>query len=840
MARALALGMALATMLLALACDGGEAPAPTASPPLTATPARTATPTPMATATPIPSPTASPVPTVTLTPTPSPTPTPFPTPTGPAVTVAGPLIVLSDRLDEGEMEGSGARERWVETRRVYVYDVATEQYWAAFDYRHAREGRSYGAHFSAVHPAGTSLIVWSDGQVRRVGLNGYTEAILFEHDWIGDIKASPDGMKVAITYGLHPGQDVFPLNLLVLDATTGAELLHVKMPDPLLAPLRDHWSDCYASDRPATLLLGNWHMDGESLHISGYRCQASSAILTMDGALRILPENWVLSPDLRYALQLGEPVGHHEGLLSLVWNMIEMVAVSTGNVLWTVRSKEGGGLAYYHRGSDRWLRQIFSPDSSHVVLRELNPYPDWRGREGAVNHGDPKIIDVETGEINALNDKTLELLEGNTWSTCTSTRRGLPCMIWHHNRIVWEGAAEWAHYIGIIDTVDALTLRGVTLRDVPGDPVPRASPAREEMEGPLLVYEVRGENEYPAGGGGAIESRRVMVYDEGTGRSWRVLEYPGATQDEWERLWNPRVQTSYGGLVALLDGGVSYLTPDGQTQTRLVDDATTFRVSPDGRKIAVLDRHDEGSIRNSTILVLEFLSGTKILHTTDTEFLPQIEQDSPAVWTVNLFFGENNGWTSDGNSLFLLLSEYSSARIGLLDMNGRFQFFPCKADGSSICFSPDARYIARGYGSDETKYTYGNWRHIHLIDFETDRVLWSLETAGSLQDYHWEWASPNEFAWSSGPHPNVFRFDLRQPGRNAEHAEVSVIDVETGEIEVMDSEEYLARFHPPSRATTDCPPNPAHACRILLDGEVVGEGRWPIIIGFIELDQSLP
>ena len=840
MARALALGMVLATML-ALACGGGVAPAPTPTPTMTAPPARTATP--MATATPIPSPTASPTATVTPTPTPSPTPTPFPTPTGPAVTVAGPLIVLSDRLDEGEMEGSGARERWGETRRVYVYDVGTEQYWSAFDYRHAREQQGYGAHFSAVQPAGTSLIVWSDGQVRRVGLNGYTEAILFEHDWIGDIKVSSDGMKVAITYGLHPGQDVFPLNLLVLDATTGAEILHVKMSDPILAPLRDQWSDCYTYDRPATLLLGNWHMDGESLHISGYECQESSAILTVDGSLRILPENWVLSPDLRYALQLGEPVGYHEGLFSLVWNMIEMVAVSTGNVLWTVRSKEGGGLAYYHRGSAVWLRQIFSPDSSHVVLRELDPYPDWRGREGAVNHGDPKIIDVETGEINALNDKTLELFEGNTWSTCTSTRCGLPCMIWHHNRIVWEGAAGWTHYIGIIDTVDALTLRGVALRDVPRDPVPRASPAREEMEGPLLVYEVRGENEYPAGGGGAIESRRVMAYDEGTGRSWRVLEYPGATQGERERLWNPRVQTAYGGLVALLDGGVSYLTPDGQTQTQLAqtqqaDAATMFRVSPDGRKVAVLDWHYEDSIPNSTILVLEFLSGTEILHTTDTEFLPQIEQDYPAVWLVHLFFGESNGWTSDGNSLFLLLLEYNFSEIGLLDMNGQFQFFPC--EDSSICFSPNARYIARGYGSDETEYTYGNWRHIHLIDFETDRVLWSLETAGSLQWYHWEWASPNRFAWSSGAHPNVFRFDFRRLGWDAEHAEVSVIDVETGEIEVMDSEEYLARFHPPPRATTDCPPNPAHACRILLDGEVVGEGRWPIIIGFIELDQPLP
>ena len=69
-----------------------------------------------------------------------------------------------------------------------------------------------------------------------------------------------------------------------------------------------------------------------------------------------------------------------------------------------------------------------------------------------------------------------------------------------------------------------------------------------------------------------------------------------------------------------------------------------------------------------------------------------------------------------------------------------------------------------------------------------------------------------------------------------ERAEVAVRDVDTGEGEVMDSAEYLARFHPPSRATTACPPHPAKPCDILLDGEVIGEGRWPRIIGFIELD----
>ena len=77
---------------------------------------------------------------------------------------------------------------------------------------------------------------------------------------------------------------------------------------------------------------------------------------------------------------------------------------------------------------------------------------------------------------------------------------------------------------------------------------------------------------------------------------------------------------------------------------------------------------------------------------------------------------------------------------------------------------------------------------------------------------------------------------MSSASNEAERADISVLDITTGEIEVMDSADYLARFHPPPRATTECPENPAQPCKILLDGEVVGEGRWPRIIGFIELD----
>ena len=73
------------------------------------------------------------------------------------MTVRGPLLVLSERV--GAEEETDDRE--VELRRIVVYDVGADRYWTAFEYRNVRMGSSVG--LSAVQPAGTSLIVWSEG-----------------------------------------------------------------------------------------------------------------------------------------------------------------------------------------------------------------------------------------------------------------------------------------------------------------------------------------------------------------------------------------------------------------------------------------------------------------------------------------------------------------------------------------------------------------------------------------------------------------------------------------------------------------------------------------------------
>ena len=211
-------------------------------------------------------------------------------PTGPAVSVVGPLLIISERV--GAEEASDDHE--TEIRRVSLYDVGTDKYWSAFDHRNVRPTPSSVGR-SAVQRAGTHLVVWSMGQVARVALNGQIETVLFEDAEIRTIEISPDGTKVAVLYG-EPG------TLVVLDATTGAEQLRLGSADPALGPLQH-------GGHTGQLSMGDWHMDGNALSITADDYGADlTAILGLDGSIRVLPGDWSLSPDLRYALKFGQVI----------------------------------------------------------------------------------------------------------------------------------------------------------------------------------------------------------------------------------------------------------------------------------------------------------------------------------------------------------------------------------------------------------------------------------------------------------------------------------------------------------------------------------------------------
>jgi hypothetical protein len=353
------------------------------------------------------------------------------------------------------------------------------------------------------------------------------------------------------------------------------------------------------------------------------------------------------------------------------------------------------------------------------------------------------------------------------------------------------------------------------------------------MVGPLLAYEVHGEYDYRLGEGrrDALPTRRMIVHDEGTGRSWLAF-----THRNLLAYGSPAgaAQRALGGFVAEIGQELVYFAPDGQTHTLYERAPRWFHVSPDGRKLAFSHYPASGA---SHLVVLDLPSGNRTLRLTSDEIVAAVGLDADTGWDVSL--PGAGAWTADSAHIIVAMLEWSDAHgdpaasFVVVTLDGAARSLPCDRP---TCLSPDASYIVRGRDGTGDQYGAYSWWSFDIIDFETDRVLWKTGTPNLLQHYHWEWASPTHFAWSSGGSGTAFIFDGYRLPRGVWRAEVLVRDVTTGEGEVMDSTEYLARFHPPSRATTECPPHPAQPCQILLDGEVIGEGRWPRIIGFIEPD----
>ena len=795
--------------LLAASCVDGDGPTPpgedaTPSPTPTATEAadRVATATPTPTSTPMPPAAASPIRTPAPTPTVTPTPAAVPTPEPPPVTVQGPLLVLSERVGDAPPR----RGDEIETRRVYIYDLAEDRYWAAFDYENPRTriGVAGEESRSAVQPAGTSIVVWSGEQVRRMGLDGVTQAVLFEDDTIRAIRVSPDGAKVAVMHG-EPG------TLLVLDARDGAEVLQVASGDPNLGTLR-------YGGRDGMLNLGDWRADSEAVSVTGGDYsgpRAHTAVLWLDGNIRVLGEGLIVSPDLRYAIQVGRQIAGWPKNHQPYWDRLTVLDVETGDVVWTIAEEQGLQLSLY--------------------------YGPWFGRYVTLDYNATRLLDTETGEIAPRTPGLERQVEGAVISTCglSDSYGSSACYVQHAERVVWEGEFEWTHYLGMVEVPGSIELRGIDPLPVTREIAPPPPPGRDEMVGPLLAYEVHGEYEYRHGEGRPEPraTRRMIIHDEGTGRSWLAFTYQNPLA-HWG--YSPgAAQPALGGFVAEIEQRLIYYALDGQSRTLHERWPEAFRVSPDGRRLAVSHYADsDGTVRvPSDVIVLNLPTGDRALRLTSDEIVAAEGLDPDAAWSVSL--PGAGAWTADSAHIVVGMLDWRdeyhepAESLVVVTLDGAARSLPCDRPA---CLSPDARYIVRGRDGAGREYGPYSWRSFDIIDFETDRVLWTTGTPNLLAHYHWEWASATHFAWSSGGSGGAFIFDGYRLPRGATRAEVSVLDVTTGEVEVMDSAEYLARFHPPSRATTECPPHPAQPCRILLDGEVIGEGRWPRIIGFIELD----
>ena len=801
MTRALLAPLVAMPVLLLLSC--GSEPPPPPPPVATAPTQATATPT-SPSPTPTEAVTATPPLTATTTPTPAPSPpataTPTPEPTPSPVTVTGPLLVFS--------------ETWGSASRVLVYDVDSERYWIALD-----------SPRRAAQVVGTDLVVW-DGErahrVRRISLDGFAEATLVEHEApLNDVLASPDGSRVAL---------LSASTLNVVDGASGQELRRL----PLAELLQD-------LPPPRQRRVGlRWSADSSSLTVSvlgGRRGDWRTVMVPLDGVPWALPGDWYLSPDFRYALRPGEllldvPYSYGEGdHYERLWKEFDVIEVEGGNVLWTVRAKEGDGII---PGRGEWDHESGRFAYFEYVVPFLEgKYADafhsataararWQAQGGADGVA-PRVFDLAAGKSRALSrEEWVEIQGRRAERICGGSEGHQPeCMLAFEGRVVREGRVGSGR---LVELARPMTVRAELMAAPPPLPPPAEPPARGDMVGPLLVYTVRGETEHVVDDQGVDrwhEHTLVMAYDEGAGRDWLLFDHRAELREGIRFRWGtvPTVQVARGGVVLLeagswyheVEGGtVDFLAPDGAAHPLLAESALSgqnvwdIAVSPDAATVAVAFGEatvdiwaGEGFITYSgTLLLFDLPSGRESVR---REFDSQSLQ---SVWGTDGIV-ELGTWRRDGRALSVLRSGYEE--VSLLGVafieDGVFQE-PPEGIHFEQQLSPDFRHAARACVE---------WGEVEIVEYRTGRVLPEPGACPAVAD---EDMTLERFGYGYSDSVNFGAY-LEQYAAVPQRGPEVV-----------------------ARGTTECPENPAHSCRILLDGEVVGEGRWPTIIGIVELEDA--
>ena len=380
--------------------------------------------------------------------------------------------------------------------------------------------------------------------------------------------------------------------------------------------------------------------------------------------------------------------------------------------------------------------------------------------------------------------------------------------------------------------------------------------------GPLLAWSETGGYETEVDAAGAVrfhQLRRVMVYDEGTGRSWRAFDYRYPPPNSVYISPKVQVQIARTGFTIWVEdrwrtGTVQYVTFDG-SETVLVEDSGIRDVllSPSGEKAVIQLGND--SSPSGTLLFFSLPSGVESLRvessgldfgislsgdgydeetSTDLALLrwstEEASLSTTAIIHPDVDLSTQGSWNS--------LQYWGDYRPGVLTLDGSLHALP--EDMEERAPSPDFRHAVRWRteSGEYVAYLDESRTSFDIIEFASGRVLQTLpaEWAGThYSRWAWGWASPTRFAWAPA---NSFDFDLGLPAENCSD-EINVLDIHTGEVETLTGREHLARFQPPAaaeRASVSCPAERIEPCSVLLDGEVVGEGRWADVIGFVELE----
>ena len=140
------------------------------------------------------------------------------------------------------------------------------------------------------------------------------------------------------------------------------------------------------------------------------------------------------------------------------------------------------------------------------------------------------VLDTNAGELLTRTPALERLLGAPVRSSCEEHAgydRAGPCYVQYDGRVVWEGALAWTHYLGLIEVPGDLALEGAAPVAAVRVRTPPGLSSRSPVAGPLLVYEVRGYDEYVAGGSedaAPSPTTRLIAYDAGTRRAWTLFE----------------------------------------------------------------------------------------------------------------------------------------------------------------------------------------------------------------------------------------------------------------------------------------------------------------------------
>ncbi len=802
-----------------------------------------------------------------------------PPPSAPVTTsVAGPLAVFTVPVGETWSDATG----WWATREVYMLDTATDGYWRAFAYQ--------DEYTSWVGMAGTNLVVANARQVRRIGLDGRDETVLFRGEDIGGIVVSPDGAKVAVL------QDDGVLT--VLDVDTGRTLLRRAALAAALLP--DASSPVFA--------LAGWNASSDRIAVAatGYE-RTRTGLFTLEGALQLLPPNaGNLSPDFRYAIQ---PHGEMNGNLlravmpqylddwpwqwGWVWGGFDVIETASGRTVRTATATDDTFFLPGPRpfrsdwqwpawwpGAERFswfemgrrypgtcgydLREEQPPAEGAVTASHSCADPKWiasrdaaaweagRAWEDSTVVG-PRILDVASGEVRelaqpewrrVLTDATRLIARGGCWRN----EDGQECSLFHEGRPVWNGAVE---AVGVIELDEPLRYGPLLLHSAlrPRPATHASAPAREEMVGPLFAWSAAGGYETEVDSAGTRlfhEQRRIVVHDAGTGRSWRVHDY---RFQQREQVWS-----AHGGFVVWSGDALRYVTPDGQARTLLVDDrAMNVRRSPSGGKVIVTLGPESYRSSDVTLAVFALPSGEELLRVESTE--PRFEKIPEGFNFSDPFLATPDaivplGWNA-GETAFSIACGDCPGPFGTLGLgDGELTVLPPETlDRGSIpadddaALSPDFRYVATG--RDMLAESGWTWDVIDIVEVASGQIVRTVpvgELSGAvIGSDDWGWTD-GRFAWSPD---DAYDFRRGRIAEGGEDGEVWLLNVETGATERLTARAYAERRSPTASPAVEFPDfdascpgsaDPIQWCAVLLDGEVVGEGRWAETIGFVALD----